>query len=70
MKTITFDNDQAFQHFIKAWEYSHTCINYEIWMECREQEEPNGDITVLKFKKTPEGAVAVCGRLDDDSRNG
>ena len=64
--TIRFDNQRAAQHF-KDWLDGQGEQDYWLWMECREKEEPEGNITVREFNYHEPGGsiiVATCGRMD------
>lgn len=77
---IEFDNEAAAKHFA-FWLCESGEDGYQEWMECREQEEPEGDITALCFhyhgdpeKKTkrkqppfmPDNVIrTTCGRQDE-----
>jgi hypothetical protein len=44
--------------------------DYWLWMEYREQKEPDGDITALDFKHTGKLTYkAVCGRINGQSED-
>lgn len=78
---IEFDSPEALRHFAFFLCDSHAEQLYWEWMECREQEEPEGDITALHFhyhgdpeKKTkrkqppfmPDNVIrTTCGRQDE-----
>lgn len=62
---IEFDNDAAMRHFAN-WLCAQGEQDYWIWMECREQEEKDDDITATEFQciKDLNVIATVCGRLD------
>jgi hypothetical protein len=46
--TIEFDNQVALMHFA-SWLCGSGEQDYWMWQECREYEEPEGDITAVEF---------------------
>lgn len=46
--TIEFDNPEAAEHFA-SWLCGGGEQDYWHWMECREEDEEEGDITALEF---------------------
>lgn len=63
---FSFDNREAADHF-KSWLCGSGEQQYWDWMGTREDEEPEGNITVLKFDYWGGNTISTrCGRLDSD----
>lgn len=67
---IDFANPEAAEHFV-SWLCGSGEQQYWQWMEYREQEEEEGDITALNFdyhsangKKFGLKVLTTCGRMD------
>jgi len=81
---IEFDNPEAARHFA-LWLCESGEQQYWQWMECREDDEDEGDITALKFDyhntKVVKGKKRFgkfmadltirtkCGRMDDNKES-
>lgn len=63
--TIEFNNLKAAEYF-QSWLCGQGEQDYWLWMECREEEDIDGDITATSFNYdfNKLEVKASCGRMD------
>lgn len=64
--TIEFDNPKAAEHF-QTWLCEAGEQDYWEWMDCREQEEEDDNITAVSLHYNWQDLIVTttCGRLDN-----
>lgn len=61
---INFSNEKALNHFMD-WLSGQGEQDYWIWMECREQEDNDAELTAVGFDYSKKNEIdTTCGRLD------